>query len=139
MKTIIKLEEAALTAISIYFLTKYNLGLPFWVWALLFFSPDLSMLGYLAGARAGAFSYNLFHHRGVALLITAIGFFTSGNLLIAIGLLFFAHSSFDRMFGIGLKYDDDFKHTHLGWMDNEKKAGKDNPTPSEPVVSLEIN
>jgi hypothetical protein len=26
------------------------------------------------------------------------------------------HSSFDRVLGYGLKYDDDFKHTHLGWI-----------------------
>ncbi|WP_158795811.1 DUF4260 domain-containing protein [Pedobacter sp. L105] len=124
MKTIIKLEEAALTAISIYFLTKYSLGLPVWIWVLLFFSPDLSMLGYLAGNRIGAFTYNLVHHRAIALLIVAVGLLTAGNITIAIGILLFAHSSFDRMFGYGLKHDDDFKHTHLGWMGNEKLAIK---------------
>jgi hypothetical protein len=116
MKTIIRLEEAALTAISIYLLTKYNLGLPVWSWVLLFFSPDLSMLGYLFGTRAGAFTYNLVHHRGLALLIVGVGIMTAGSLFISIGILLFAHSSFDRMLGYGLKYDDDFKHTHLGWM-----------------------
>lgn len=114
MKTIIKLEEAAITAISIYFLTQYNLGLPFWTWVILFFSPDISMLGYLAGARAGAYTYNLFHHRGIALLVIAVGLITSENTIISIGILLFAHSSLDRMLGFGLKFTDGFKHTHLG-------------------------
>jgi hypothetical protein len=120
MKTIINLEEAALTAISVYFLTEYNLGLPVWVWCLLFFSPDFSMLGYLAGTRTGAFTYNLFHHRGIALLIIAVGLLSSTTIFISVGILLFAHSSFDRMLGYGLKYDDDFKHTHLGKMGQEK-------------------
>jgi len=28
----------------------------------------------------------------------------------------YGHSSFDRLCGYGLKYVDDFKHTHLGWI-----------------------
>lgn len=28
----IKIEEAAITGIALYFLTEYNLGLPAWVW-----------------------------------------------------------------------------------------------------------
>lgn len=114
MKTLIKIEEAAITAVSIYFLSKYNLGLPVWVWVLLFFSPDISMLGYLFNTRIGAYTYNLVHHRATALTLVAIGLLTAANVLVAIGILLFAHSSFDRMMGYGLKYNDDFKHTHLG-------------------------
>jgi hypothetical protein len=116
MKTIIKMEEAAMTAISIFLLTRYNLGLSAWVWVLLFFSPDISMLGYLAGSRVGALFYNLIHHRGIALLVVAIGLYLANEVLIATGILLFGHSSFDRMMGYGLKYDDNFKHTHLGWI-----------------------
>lgn len=29
------------------------------------------------------------------------------------GVILFAHASMDRIFGYGLKYADDFKHTHL--------------------------
>jgi len=70
----IKIEEAAITAVFIYFLSKYNLGLPVWAWVLLFFSPDLSMLGYLVNTTVGAFTYNLFHHRGIALALLATAF-----------------------------------------------------------------
>ncbi len=120
MKTIIKIEEVAITAISIYFLTKFNLGLPVWAWVLLFFSPDISMLGYLVSKRIGAYTYNLIHHRAVALVLASIGLLFASNMFIAIGILLFAHSSFDRMMGYGLKFGDDFKHTHLGWMGEAK-------------------
>lgn len=116
MKKLIQVEEAAITFISIYFLTIYNLGLPFWAWVLLFLSPDLSMAGYLFNARIGAYAYNLIHHRAVAISLAAFGLFIQNDLLISIGTLLFAHSSFDRMMGYGLKYPDDFKHTHLGWI-----------------------
>jgi hypothetical protein len=118
----IKIEEAAITAVAIYFLTKFNLGLPVWLWVLLFFSPDLSMLGYLVNTRVGAFTYNLFHHRGVALALVAAGFMLHLDILITGGILLAAHSSFDRMLGYGLKYPDDFKHTSSGWMGNSNKV-----------------
>ena len=116
----IRIEEAALNAVAIYFLTKYNLGLPVWLWILLFFSPDLSMIGYLVNARTGALIYNLFHHRALAIILLAIGFLMQMDVLIASGLLLFAHSSFDRMLGYGLKFPDDFKHTSLGWMGKDR-------------------
>ncbi|MCY7293028.1 MAG: DUF4260 domain-containing protein [Ferruginibacter sp.] len=40
---------------------------------------------------------------------------TNDYLLFA-GLLFLAHSSFDRILGYGLKYPDNFKHTNVGYM-----------------------
>jgi hypothetical protein len=120
MDITIKIEEAAITVVSTYFLSIYNLGLPVWALVLLFFSPDLSMLGYLLNTRVGAFTYNLFHHRGLALALLATGFFTHLDILITGGLLLVAHSSFDRMLGYGLKYEDDFKHTSLGWIGKDK-------------------
>jgi hypothetical protein len=124
MDLTIKIEEAAITAVAIYLLTKYNLGLPVWIWTFLFFSPDLSMLGYLVNSSVGALTYNLFHHRGIALAILAAGILMHLDILITGGLLLAAHSSFDRMLGYGLKFPDDFKHTSSGWMgkDNEVKA-----------------
>lgn len=119
MAIVIKIEEAAITAVAIYFLTKYNPGLSVWLWVLLFFSPDLSMIGYLVNARTGALTYNLFHHRAVAIVLLATGFWMHMDILISIGLLLAAHSSFDRMLGYGLKFPDNFKHTSSGWMGKE--------------------
>jgi Domain of unknown function (DUF4260) len=120
MKTSLKLEEVAMTAVAIYFLTQYNLGLSFWVWLLLFFTPDVGMLGYLINTKAGAVSYNLFHHKGIALLLAAVGFYLHNDILTAVGILLFAHASFDRIWGYGLKYADSFKNTHLGSLEKTK-------------------
>lgn len=121
MKNLIKLEEAAITATSIYFLYLYNLGLSVWVWIPLFLSPDISMLGYLINTRVGAFTYNLFHHRAVGLALAFAGYFIHIPLLLTIGILLVAHSSFDRMLDYGLKYTDSFKHTHLGFLPDKTK------------------
>ena len=119
MKTTLKLEEVAMTAIAIYFLSIYNLGLSIWIWIFLFFTPDIGMLGYLVNTRIGAIIYNLFHHKGIALALAFAGFYFHHDIITATGILLFAHASFDRIMGYGLKYQDSFKHTHLGSL--EKK------------------
>jgi hypothetical protein len=120
MKTILKAEELAMTAIAVYLLIRYNLGLSWWAWALLFFSPDISMLGYLHNTKTGAVCYNLFHHKGIAIVIATAGFYLSNDVLTATGILLFAHASFDRIMGYGLKYSDSFKNTHLGSLEKSK-------------------
>ena len=116
MKISISIEEAALTLVAICLLTHHNLGISVWWWLLLFFSPDISMLGYLVNTRVGAATYNLFHHRAIAIIIAGLGYYFHNEIATATGILLFAHSSFDRMLGYGLKYPDAFKHTHLGWL-----------------------
>ncbi|MBC7522818.1 MAG: DUF4260 domain-containing protein [Flavobacterium sp.] len=120
MKNVLKLEEIAMTAMGIYLLTIYNLNISIWIWLLLFFSPDISMLGYLVNAKAGAIIYNIFHHKGIAIAIVALGYFMHAELLLSIGILLFAHSSFDRMMGYGLKYFSSFNDTHLGKLKKDK-------------------
>ncbi|SMO78520.1 DUF4260 family protein [Gracilimonas mengyeensis] len=44
------------------------------------------------------------------------GYFAEVKLLVAIGVVFLGHAAFDRVFGYGLKFPDDFRHTHLGWI-----------------------
>ncbi len=72
MKIIIQLEEAAMLGISIYAL--YLLNVQWWFYLLLLVGPDVSMLGYLAGSKWGAITYNLFHHKAVAIFLFTIGF-----------------------------------------------------------------
>lgn len=114
MKTILKLEEVGMMAIAIYLLSYFNLGLPIWLWALLFFAPDISMLGYLVNTKTGAITYNLFHHKGIAITLAIAGYNFQYDILTAIGILLFAHGSFDRIWGYGLKFTDSFSNTHLG-------------------------
>lgn len=114
MKKLISIEELALTAASIYLLTLLNLPFSWWVYVLLFFAPDISILGYVAGNVVGAVCYNLFHHRGIAILVAFIGLWLQNDYIIFSGLILFSHSSFDRILGYGLKHFEGFKHTHLG-------------------------
>jgi hypothetical protein len=114
MKNILKMEEVAMTVLAIYLLSEYNLGLSLWLWIILFFAPDIGMLGYLVNTKAGAFTYNLFHHKGLAILLAAAGYYLHVEVLVTIGILLFAHASFDRIWGYGLKYEYSFKNTHLG-------------------------
>lgn len=91
-------------------------GLPFgwWVALLVFFSPDLSFLGYLAGPRAGAIAYNAVHIYGFGTVALAAGLVVGLPWLAACGLLWLGHSGFDRMLGYGLKLPSGFGETHLG-------------------------
>lgn len=113
MKTIIKLEELAMFMGSILLLI-FIYQASWWWYLILFVGPDISMLGYLGGNKAGAFLYNLFHHKGIAIMITVFGFISQTETLIVIGLVLFGHSSMDRFAGFGLKTDKGFKFTHLG-------------------------
>lgn len=72
------------------------------------------MIGYAAGNKVGAAMYNFFHHKGVAIAVGLIGMYMSNPMLQLVGIILFAHSSMDRIFGYGLKYYKGFKFTHLG-------------------------
>jgi hypothetical protein len=86
-----------------------------WFWfAVLFFAPDLSMLGYLGGPRTGAIAYNLVHTHAVSLSLLGLGLLTGQRTLLGLGLILCAHIGFDRAMGYGLKLPDGFNHTHLG-------------------------
>lgn len=118
MNTLIKLEEAALFGLGIYLFSL--LGFEWWWFAALLLAPDLSMLGYLVGNKAGAWAYNLFHHRGIAIAVYLAGICYNNTWLQLVGVMFFAHSSMDRLFGYGLKYEAGFKFTHLGNLEKNK-------------------
>jgi hypothetical protein len=118
MKNIIKLEELAMLSISIIALMYLKVG--WWFYLVLFLGPDISMLGYLAGNKAGAASYNLFHHKGIGLVLLLAGIFFQILSLQIAGIIIFGHSSMDRMMGYGLKYNEGFKFTHLGTIGKAK-------------------
>lgn len=119
MKRILQLEELGHLAIALVWLYLLPLHLSWWVWVLLFFAPDVSMIGYTLNTRVGATLYNIAHHRGVAAVLLVWGLVAGNVPLQATGLLLWAHSSFDRVLGYGLKYGDHFGHTHLGRIGKE--------------------
>ena len=121
MKNIFKLEEAAMFGICIFFLITFKV--PWWVYILLAIGPDISMLGYILGNRIGADSYNLFHHKAVAIIVFAIGIALNspvGDMVSIAGIVLFGHSSLDRMLGYGLKLPQGFNYTHLGMIGKKK-------------------
>jgi hypothetical protein len=72
------------------------------------------MLRYLGGNKIGAFFYNLFHHKGIAILVMVAGMALPNEWILMVGIVLFGHSSVDRFFGYGLKTSEGFKYTHLG-------------------------
>ncbi len=119
MKTLLKLEELAMFGFCCLVLVL--LDAEWWWFGLMLIAPDISMLGYLVNKKIGAHSYNLFHHKGVAILVSMIGILLAGSdTLVTIGFVLFGHSSMDRFFGFGLKTPEGFKFTHLGKIGKEK-------------------
>lgn len=116
MKTSLKLEELTMLLLGIYLFSLLNLS---WWWFIgLFFAPDIGMLGYVANNKIGAMSYNIFHHKFIAIAIYFLGIFLTSEVIQMVGIILFSHSSFDRMLGYGLKLEKGFKFTHLGEIGN---------------------
>jgi len=112
MKNLLKLEELLMFGLALFLFSQLDYG---WgAYALLFLAPDLSMIGYLMNPRLGAWTYNLIHHKGLAVALYVLGSLTANPALMFAGTLLLGHSSFDRVFGYGLKYPDAFQNTHLG-------------------------
>lgn len=112
MKAILKLEELALFLLGIVAYTQ--LDIKWWWFPLLLLTPDIGALGYVINTKTGAVTYNLFHHRGIAVAVLLIGFYFDNFGMLLAGVILFSHIAFDRMLGYGLKYPDSFKNTHLG-------------------------
>lgn len=130
MKNLLRLEELAQLLVCVGLLIEHDA--PWWLYLLLVLGPDIGMLGYLVGPRVGAISYNVLHHKGIALVVVGFAAWLSTlhylslpalldhtSWLIA-GMVLYGHASMDRIFGYGLKFGDDFHHTHLGWIGKRK-------------------
>jgi Domain of unknown function (DUF4260) len=101
---------AALVAAGI----TYNaLGGNWWLFLPLLLLPDISAVGYMAGPRLGAFTYNIVHNWVVGLATLGLGLWLASDGLLIAGTLLIAHVGLDRMLGYGLKHVTGFKDTHL--------------------------
>lgn len=120
MKNLLRVEELGMFLLGLLLFA--TLEYAWWIFPLLILAPDISMAGYLAGSKAGAFTYNLFHHKGVAVGVYMLGSWLQLPEVMLAGVILFSHASMDRIFGYGLKYTDAFKHTHLGWIGKDPAA-----------------
>lgn len=111
VRTLLRLEALALCAATLVLYARFGHG---WrLFAAVFLAPDLSFLGYLAGARVGAVAYNAAHSLVGPLALAVVGLALPGPAL-ALALVWIAHIELDRALGYGLKYADGFALTHLG-------------------------
>ncbi len=104
-------EGTAVFLTSLIFYHSLNLSwLTFFIFLL---TPDLIMLAYLINTRVGSLTYNIIHTYALPLSFAALTLLLDWSLGLQIALIWTAHIGLDRMVGYGLKYPNDFKHTHL--------------------------
>jgi hypothetical protein len=114
-----RVEGALVFVSALAILTGTWQPLAWWVAVLVFFAPDLSFAGYLAGPRIGAVVYNAVHLYGFGAAVMALGALLDEPWITALGFLWLAHAGFDRMLGYGLKLPEGFQETHLGRIGQE--------------------
>lgn len=111
-KAILRLEGLMLFIGATAFYAHF--GSSWWLFAVLFFAPDLSFAGYLLGPRLGAILYNSLHTTLLPGALLAYGLAFENALATAVAAIWLAHIGFDRTVGYGLKYATGFGFTHLG-------------------------
>lgn len=109
-----RVEGGLLFATGILLFWRADDNFTWWQALMIFFTPDLSLLGYALGPKVGACCYNTLHLYASGAALLAAGLVWSIPDLAAIGALWLAHSGFDRMLGYGLKLPQGFTYTHLG-------------------------
>lgn len=114
-----RLEGLLLLTASVYFFLSLDAN-PWWLAAGILV-PDISMAGYLAGAKAGACAYNLGHSLVLPLVVIVLADLSGSTGWLAAGLIWTMHIGMDRVFGYGLKLNSGFGHTHLGKIGRFKK------------------
>ena len=111
---LLRVESAVVFLTMIWLYDRY--GGAWWLFALLFFVPDLSAIGYAFGPTAGAVAYNAAHAYVLpAVAVSILGYWSDRSVDIAI--IWAAHIAFDRTIGYGLKYPGARKETHLQRVD----------------------
>lgn len=108
---LVRLESAAILALALYLYGKF--GESWILFAVLFLIPDLTIPIYFVNKQAGSAAYNLVHFYACPALLVGIAVGGGSDLLLSLGLIWFAHIGADRMLGLGLKYPIDFKQTHI--------------------------
>lgn len=107
------LRLEGLVALAVGIVAYAQLDASWWLFALLFLVPDISMIGYLKDARLGAALYNAGHTYVAPALLGTLAFWSGGTLALRVAIIWVCHIGFDRLLGFGLKYRSGFGDTHL--------------------------
>lgn len=129
VRLVLRLEGLCVLIAAALAYARFGLGWGTFAW--FFLAPDLSFLGYLAGPKLGAISYNLAHSYIGAVACLVAGFVLPAPTLLGAGLIWCAHIGFDRALGYGLKYSEGFGFTHLG------RIGRSSVATPKPAVNTE--
>jgi hypothetical protein len=108
---LLRLEGLAVAAgaLVLYF----DAGYGWLLLVLLVLAPDLSALGYLAGKRVGAVTYDLVHTYAGPVALGVAGVVGGWDVATQVALVWLVHIGVDRFVGYGLKYPSGFRDTHL--------------------------
>ena len=112
VRYILRIEGLAIAAVSAVLYART--GASWWLFAALWLTPDLSMLGYLASPCRGARIYNAFHTYTVPITLGLLSWLLDAKALVPFALIWVNHIGVDRLLGYGLKYSTGFSWTHLG-------------------------
>lgn len=110
--TLLRLEGLALLVSALALYARLD-GTWWWI-PVLFLVPDIAAIGYLAGNRIGAMAYNAVHTTVLPTALGIIGLAAGSDTTMLLALIWLFHIGIDRIAGYGLKYPDQFGHTHLG-------------------------
>lgn len=122
--TLLRLEGLAVAAITAVLYART--GTSWWLFAALWLTPDLSMLGYLAGPDWGARIYNAVHSYLTPATLFVCALLLHAPAQLPFALIWINHIGVDRLLGYGLKYPAGFQWTHLGRLGKQRS----NATPA---------
>lgn len=110
-KQIVHIEYGIAFVFSFYIYT--ILDFPIWMFLVFLLVPDITMIGYAVNNKVGATVYNIGHSFILPLVLIFCSTFFAIDLLLLLSIIWISHIFMDRCFGYGLKYPDEFKHTHI--------------------------
>jgi hypothetical protein len=120
-----RLESAFVAGLIV--VATVHLGFGWWWLFALFLAFDLSAVGYVRGTKVGAATYNVVHNYGPPAVTFVAFVFTDIGWMGLLALAWAFHVAVDRALGYGLKHDDAFQHTHLGWLPAGRRTGSEPP------------
>ena len=120
MRRLLSIEEAAQFLFCIYLMHRIQGPVSTARLFLIFLIPDIFALGFFISNRAGTYLYNFSHHKLMPVVLIITGMLGDNALSIQLGILWYAHITFDRTIGYGLKYPGNPNHTHLGFTGKQK-------------------
>ena len=116
---LLRLEAAVVAALTVALYART--GASWWLFAVLWLAPDLSMLGYLGRPCRAARIYNVFHTYLIPGVLGLSAFLLHADGLLPVALIWANHIGVDRLLGYGLKYGEGFGWTHLGLIGEAKR------------------